>query len=60
MLLSFSVPYYTYRFEDGRTQEVFQSITEDAIEEIDGEPVKRVYSAPGIVLKGSGFYRNGS
>ena len=60
MLPSTLMPYYTYRFEDGETTDVFQPISDEPLEQIDNKPVKRVFSAPGIVLKGRGFYRNGS
>lgn len=57
------MPTYTYKSEDGKTWEVTQRITDDPFDyvEIDGVrvPVRRVYSAPGIVLKGKGFYRTG-
>lgn len=58
------MPIYEYQFEDGTIVDIQQSIYEDALDTAlhpGGEylPVKRVYSAPGIVLKGRGFYRTG-
>jgi len=58
------MPTYEYEFEDGTRTEISQSIFEDALDTAlhpSGEfrPVKRVYSAPGVVLKGRGFYRTG-
>lgn len=58
------MPTYEYEFEDGTRMEINQSIFEEALDTAlhpSGEflPVKRVYSAPGVVLKGRGFYRTG-
>lgn len=59
------MPTYEYEFTDGTVVELTQSIYEDALltakHPVTGEwrPVKRVYSAPGVVLKGRGFYRTG-
>jgi predicted nucleic acid-binding Zn ribbon protein len=59
------MPTYEYAFDDGIVVEVTQNITDDPITErthpLSGQrlPVKKVYSAPGIVLKGRGFYRTG-
>ena len=54
------MPTYVYRRADGSTFEVFQRITEDALEECPttGQPVRRVISGgTGFILKGSGFYQ---
>jgi putative FmdB family regulatory protein len=51
----------TYEYEclsNGHRFEVKQSFTDPAIEvcEVCGEPVRKVFSAAGIVFKGSGYY----
>jgi predicted nucleic acid-binding Zn ribbon protein len=57
------MPVYVYRFEDGTEVEVAQGIREDAYEVLPHPvtravgPVRRVYGAVGMVLKGSGFYK---
>lgn len=58
------MPTYEYEFEDGTRVAITQSIYEEALSTAQHPeggwlPVKRVYSAPGIVLKGRGFYRTG-
>ena len=56
-----AMPTYSYQFLDSETvTEVAQSIHDEALTEIDGRPVKRVYkSTPFIVLNTTGFYRTG-
>lgn len=52
------MPIYEYRRRDGSTFEVIQKFSDDPLE-VDpesGEPVERVYSAPAIHFKGSGFH----
>lgn len=58
------MPSYTYRFEDGTTIEVQQSITEDAHELLPNpnmgdamQPVKRVPQLPVAKFKGQGWAR---
>lgn len=51
----------TYEYEcktHGHRFEVVRSFTDDSITECEvcGEPVRKVFSAAGIVFKGSGFY----
>ena len=59
------MPIYEYQFDDGITVEVVQDIHADTLTErthpLSGQkmPVKKVYHAPGVVLKGGGFYRTG-
>ena len=58
------MPVYVYRLPDGSTVEVQQDISDEALcqyRTVSGTlvPVHRVYSAPAVVLKGKGFYRNG-
>jgi putative FmdB family regulatory protein len=61
------MPTYRYRCDKcGDEFEVWQSITDPALttHDADGGELRKVLSAAGIVLKGSGFYktdsRNGS
>ena len=59
------MPTYDYKCETcGKTFEVFQSFHEDPIAACPEEeclgPVKKIFSAPGISFKGSGFYKNDS
>lgn len=52
------MPIYEYRRKDGSTFEVIQKFSDDALtkDPETGEPVERVYSAPAIHFKGSGFH----
>lgn len=52
------MPIYEYRRKDGTTFEVIQKFTDDPLTEDPetGEPVERVYTAPAIHFKGSGFH----
>ena len=53
-----AMPIYEYRRADGTTFEVLQSITEEPLthDPESGEPVERVFHAPAVHFKGSGFY----
>src|SRR3712207_4333025 len=53
-----AMPIYEYRRADGTTFEVLQSITEEPLthDPEGGEPVERVFHAPAVHFKGSGFY----
>ena len=52
------MPIYEYRRKDGTTFEVIQKFSDDplATDPDTGQPVQRVYSAPAIHFKGSGFH----
>lgn len=52
------MPIYEYRRKDGTTFEVIQKFSDEALttDPETGEPVERVYSAPAIHFKGSGFH----
>ncbi|MBJ7355656.1 MAG: zinc ribbon domain-containing protein [Thermoleophilaceae bacterium] len=52
------MPIYEYRRADGSTFEVIQKFTDDPLtkDPETGKPVERVYSAPAIHFKGSGFH----
>jgi putative FmdB family regulatory protein len=52
------MPIYEYRRADGTTFEVIQKFTDDPLtkDPDTGKPVERVYSAPAIHFKGSGFH----
>jgi putative FmdB family regulatory protein len=52
------MPIYEYRREDGSTFEVIQKFSDDALtkDPDTGKPVERVYTAPAIHFKGSGFH----
>lgn len=52
------MPIYEYRRADGTTFEVIQKFSDDPLtsDPETGEPVERVYSAPAIHFKGSGFH----
>lgn len=59
------MPTYDYRCDACENVfEVFQSFSEDPLskcpEENCGGAVKKIFSAPGIAFKGSGFYKNDS
>ena len=59
------MPTYDYRCDACENVfEVFQSFSEDPLskcpEENCGGVVKKIFSAPGIAFKGSGFYKNDS
>lgn len=52
------MPIYEYRREDGTTIEVIQKFSDEPLE-VDpetGQKVQRVYRAPAIHFKGSGFH----
>ena len=59
------MPTYDYKCTTGEeTFEVFQSFSDDPLagcpeENCEGS-VKKIFSAPGISFKGSGFYKNDS
>lgn len=52
------MPIYEYKRADGSTFEVIQKFSDDALtkDPETGEPVERVYTAPAIHFKGSGFH----
>jgi putative FmdB family regulatory protein len=52
------MPIYEYRRADGSTFEVIQKFSDDPLtkDPETGKPVERVYSAPAIHFKGSGFH----
>ena len=52
------MPTYEYRCENGHLFEVFRSMTDDPVAacEVCGAPVQRVFHAPAVHFKGSGFY----
>ena len=52
------MPIYEYRCEKGHQLEVMQSLAEDPLAECTecGAPVQRVFHAPAVHFKGSGFY----
>jgi putative FmdB family regulatory protein len=52
------MPTYEYRCINGHTFEVFQSMSQDPVTkcEVCGKPVERVFHAPAVHFKGSGFY----
>lgn len=52
------MPIYEYRRADGSTFEVIQKFADDPLtkDPDTGKPVERVYSAPAIHFKGSGFH----
>lgn len=52
------MPIYEYRRKDGSTFEVIQKFSDDPLtkDPETGEPVERVYTAPAIHFKGSGFH----
>ncbi len=52
------MPIYEYRRPDGSTFEVIQKFSDDPLtrDPETGEPVERVYTAPAIHFKGSGFH----
>lgn len=52
------MPIYEYRRKDGTTFEVIQKFTDDplTVDPETGQPVERVYTAPAIHFKGSGFH----
>ena len=59
------MPTYDYRCDACENVfEVFQSFSEDPLstcpEENCGGAVKKIFSAPGLSFKGSGFYKNDS
>ena len=57
------MPTYDYRCKAcGQELEVFQSFSEDALTtcEACGGELRKLFGAPGIAFKGSGFYKNDS
>lgn len=52
------MPIYEYRRADGSTFEVIQKFTDEPLtkDPETGDPVERVYTAPAIHFKGSGFH----
>ena len=59
------MPTYDYRCEAcGKTFEVFQSFSDEPLTDCPDQActgtVKKIFSAPGISFKGSGFYKNDS
>jgi putative FmdB family regulatory protein len=52
------MPIYEYRCEQGHTFEVMQRISDDPVQTCDtcAAPVARVFHAPAVHFKGSGFY----
>ena len=52
------MPIYEYRRADGTTFEVLQSFSDDPLrtDPETGQPVERVFHAPAVHFKGSGFY----
>lgn len=52
------MPIYEYRRADGSTFEVIQKFTDEPLtkDPETGQAVERVYSAPAIHFKGSGFH----
>lgn len=52
------MPIYEYRRPDGTTFDVIQKFSDDALtkDPETGVPVERVYTAPAIHFKGSGFH----
>lgn len=52
------MPIYEYRRADGSTFEVIQKFTDEPLtkDPETGEPVERVFTAPAIHFKGSGFH----
>jgi len=52
------MPIYEYRRADGTTFEVLQSFSDEALttDPETGQPVERVFHAPAVHFKGSGFY----
>lgn len=57
------MPNYEYECSKCNSKfEVYQSIKDDALKTHDncGGDLQKVFSASGVILKGSGFYRNDS
>jgi len=52
------MPIYEYKRQDGTTFEVIQKFSDEPLttDPETGEPVERVYTAPAIHFKGSGFH----
>jgi putative FmdB family regulatory protein len=52
------MPIYEYRCEQGHTFEVMQRMSDDPVQTCDtcAAPVARVFHAPAVHFKGSGFY----
>jgi putative FmdB family regulatory protein len=52
------MPIYEYKCKKGHVFDVMQSINDDPVSkcEVCGSPVERVFHAPSVHFKGSGFY----
>ena len=52
------MPIYEYRCQKGHTFDTMQRFSDDAIDtcEVCGGPASRVFRAPAVHFKGSGFY----
>ncbi|MBA3301938.1 MAG: zinc ribbon domain-containing protein [Thermoleophilaceae bacterium] len=52
------MPLYEYKCEKGHLMEVLQSMSDDPVTECEkcGAATKRVFHAPAVHFKGSGFY----
>jgi putative FmdB family regulatory protein len=52
------MPIYEYRCRKGHNFDVMQRFSDDPVEscEVCGAPVQRVFRAPAVHFKGSGFY----
>jgi putative FmdB family regulatory protein len=52
------MPIYEYRCQKGHTFDTMQRFSDDAIDtcEVCGAPASRVFRAPAVHFKGSGFY----
>jgi putative FmdB family regulatory protein len=52
------MPIYEYRCKKGHTFDTMQRFSDDAIDtcEVCGAPASRVFRAPAVHFKGSGFY----
>ncbi|MBA2505104.1 MAG: FmdB family transcriptional regulator [Thermoleophilaceae bacterium] len=52
------MPVYEYKCEKGHLFDVIQSMSDDPVTECEecGAPVQRVFHAPAVHFKGSGFY----
>jgi putative FmdB family regulatory protein len=57
-IFSGAMPIYEYRCKKGHTFDTMQRFSDDAIDtcEVCGAPASRVFRAPAVHFKGSGFY----
>src|SRR5450755_295376 len=57
-IFSGAMPIYEYRCKKGHTFDTMQRFSDDAIDtcEVCGGPASRVFRAPAVHFKGSGFY----